>query len=155
MTILLSLLFLLTVQQAAPTELGTISGKLRDSRGAPTPGLRVFALPAEAGFAVETLSSIAQTDVEGRYRLEVLPPGRYLIAAGLLDSPSYYPGVASRNQGQSLTVTAGQAIANLDFAIPYSGTSCNSEVYSAAGMSFDAERRLNFQRPSSRTRMSS
>jgi hypothetical protein len=118
MTILLCLLSLLLVQQPAPAQFGTISGQLRDPKGAPMPALRVFAVPVEAD-AVDTLSSIALTDDGGRYRLEGVLPGRYLIAAGLLDSPSYYPGVTVRNQGQILTIAAGQAITNVDFAYAF------------------------------------
>lgn len=114
MIILLCLLSLLLVQQPVPTEFATISGQLRDNKGAPTPGLRVFAMPADGD---DTLISITQADTAGRYRLEGLPAGRYVIAAGALDSPVYFPGVATRNKGQVLTVAAGQAITNLDFAI--------------------------------------
>ncbi|HLQ79245.1 MAG TPA: hypothetical protein VK210_17935, partial [Terriglobia bacterium] len=62
-----------------------------------------------------------QTDGEGRYRLEGIPPGRYFIAAGSLTYPSYYPGVANRNQGRIVTVVAGQVISGLDFKIERRG----------------------------------
>jgi protocatechuate 3,4-dioxygenase beta subunit len=76
-------------------------------------------MPVEAGADGDTLISIAQTDSEGRYRLERVPPGRYLIAAGAVDSPTYFPGVTNRNQGQVVTIAAGQTIASLDFAMAF------------------------------------
>src|SRR5262245_48055549 len=102
MTILLFLLSLLPAQQPARPELGTISGQLLNAAG--VPGFRVFAMPVEGDAVVETLMSIVQADRDGRYRLERVPPGRYLVAAGALDSPTYFPGVTARNQGQILTI---------------------------------------------------
>jgi hypothetical protein len=119
MTTLLCLLFLLPVQQPARADLGTISGHLRDTKGTPVPFFRVFAMPVEAGVVADTLVSIALTDEAGRYRLEGVPQGRYLIAAGAVDSPTYYPGVTNRNQGQVLTIAAGQVMTSLDFAMSF------------------------------------
>jgi hypothetical protein len=118
MTTLLCLLSLLLMQQPARTEVGTINGQLRASTGMPVPFLRVFAIPIEAD-AADTLTSISRADGDGRYRLEGVPPGRYLIGAGALDSPTYYPGVATRSQGQIVTIAAEQAIVNLDFTIVF------------------------------------
>jgi len=119
MTILFCLLSLLFLQQPVQPELGTISGQLRTTSGSPVPGFRVFAIPVEDGGAVNTLNSIALADNQGHYRLEGVPPGRYLIATGQVASPTYYPGVTNRNQGRILTVTAGQAIADIDFSISF------------------------------------
>jgi hypothetical protein len=107
------------VQQPPVTELGTVSGQLRAPSGTLVPGLRVFAMPVEPDAGVGTLVSITEADGQGRYRLEDVPPGRYVIAAGLLNSPTYYPGVANRNQAQVVTIAAGQAITNLDIAFTF------------------------------------
>jgi hypothetical protein len=48
--------------------------------------------PGQPGGPV--LASLTLTDGSGAYRLENVPPGRYRIAAGLLDAPTFYPGVA-------------------------------------------------------------
>jgi hypothetical protein len=121
MTTLLCLLALLLMQQPARPEFGTISGRLRDSNGAPAAGIRVAVMPVEGDVAVArasaTLSSISQTDSSGLYRLENVPPGRYLIMAGLLAFPSYYPGVTAPPQARIVTIGAGQDLINLDFAI--------------------------------------
>src|SRR5262245_8551995 len=103
MTFLLYLLSLLLAQQPGQPTSGTISGQIRDVNGAPAAGIRVAATPAEtdvAGLSAGALLiSISKTDNEGRYRLEDIPPGRYLIVAGLLSSPSFYPGVTTLDQG--------------------------------------------------------
>jgi hypothetical protein len=121
MTILLYLLsLLLLAQQPARPEFGTISGQLRDIKGAPAAGVRVAATPAQSnviGSGAVLLSNISQTDSEGRYRLEDVAPGRYLIVAGLLASPTYYPGVTTPDQGRVVTIAAGQAVTGLDYTL--------------------------------------
>src|SRR5882672_4071250 len=110
MTILLYLLPLLFVQQPASPGFGTLSGQLRESDGRPAAGIRVFATPVDAavvarggapvparspvpagrGGGTAILSSISQTDNQGRYQLTDIVPGSYYIAAGSLASPTYY-----------------------------------------------------------------
>lgn len=120
MSILMCLLSLVLVQQPGQSEGGTISGQLRSITGAPAAGVRVFATTAETdGGALPALSNISETDNEGRFRLEGVLPGRYLIAAGLLSSPSYYPGVTTPDQAQIVTVATGQTITNLDFRVTF------------------------------------
>jgi hypothetical protein len=63
------------------------------------------------------LVSFGQTDDSGRYRLENIPPGRYTIAAGLVDFPTFYPGVTSLTQARIITVTSGSTIAGVDFSL--------------------------------------
>lgn len=55
---------------------GAVAGTVRDARGAPLPGVRVVALSTEAGDGSE-----ASADVEGRFHLSRLRPGRYRIVA--------------------------------------------------------------------------
>ena len=79
-------------------ESGTITGRILSIEGVPAAGVRVTAMalrePGQAeGISVH--SSITQTDGTGRYRLEDVPAGRYHITAGLLDAPTYYPGVST------------------------------------------------------------
>jgi hypothetical protein len=59
--------------------------------------------------------SIVQTDAQGNYRLEGVMPGRFYITAGLVDLPSYYPGVISINEARVVTVAGGAAISGIDF----------------------------------------
>lgn len=68
---------------------GVISGVVRDERGAPMAGLRVFAIgargPQSPSSAIDLFTSnrSALTDDRGVYRLYELPPGSYLVCAGL------------------------------------------------------------------------
>jgi hypothetical protein len=140
MTILLYLLPLLLVQQPNRPEFGTLSGQLRDSDGRPAAGIRVFVTPVEAAIAprggapapvrapapvgrsgrgggTAILSSISQTDDQGRYQLTDVMPGRYFIAAGSLASPTYYPSGSTSSQGRIVNVVAGATIANLDITL--------------------------------------
>jgi hypothetical protein len=69
---------------------------------------------------VLAIVSLARTDAAGRYRLENVPPGRYLISAGPLDSPTYYPGVFSPAEATIVNVTAGRTGASVDLTLPAS-----------------------------------
>src|SRR3982751_2070266 len=87
----------------------SITGRLLNRDGSPAVDIRVMARSAndpslQAG---EETVSFAQTDATGRYRLENVPPGRYIISAGIVESPSYYPGVAERSHALAVTLTAG------------------------------------------------
>ena len=121
MTIALILLSMALAQQPAQTEFGSLSGQIRGASGESAAGIRIAAAPVEAGVPVSQvpveLSNIVQTDGEGRYRLENVRPGRYLIIAGSMASPSYYPAGTTPDVTRIMTVTASQAITNLDFAI--------------------------------------
>src|SRR6187399_2155832 len=146
MTILLYLLPLLLVQQPNRPEFGTLSGQLRGSDGRPAAGIRVFVTPVEAAIAprggravsvrapdpigrsgrgggTAILSSISQTDNQGRYQLADVLPGRYYIAAGSLASPTYYPSGTALNQGRIVNVVAGETITNLDITLAASAPS--------------------------------
>ena len=121
MTIALYVISLLLAQQPAQAEFGSLSGQLRGPSGEAAAGIRIAAAPVDAGVPVSQvpveLSNIVQTDGAGRYRLENVRPGRYLIVAGSMASPSYYPAGVTPDDARIVTVTAGQAITNLDFAI--------------------------------------
>lgn len=120
---LLYLLFLVLLQgvPVQTQQSGTVVGVLRTADGKPAAGVRVAAVPqsdsVEAAAAGPTLSSIAETDTDGRYKLENIPPGRYYVAAGRLDLPTYYPGTQSMVLGQVLTIRAGATTEGIDFTL--------------------------------------
>jgi Carboxypeptidase regulatory-like domain len=120
-TLLFSLLLWIQGIPIQPTQGGTVTGTLRGSDGKAAVGVRVAAVPQtdtiEAAAAGPTLSSIAETDAEGRYKLENIPPGRYYIAAGRLDLPTYYPGTQSMAVGQAVGITPGATIQGIDFTL--------------------------------------
>jgi hypothetical protein len=65
----------------------------------------------------DTMMSLSQTDASGRYRLEGLPPGRYLVMAGPLDSPIYHPGVRGRASAQAVLVASGATLNAVDVIV--------------------------------------
>lgn len=105
----------------APTESGTITGIVRTSSGAPAAGVRVSAMarpsnPVDAAAEVST-SSLAQTDEQGRYRLENVPPGTYFIAAGRVTLPTYYPGTLDMLKGTTVSIAASAVVANINITM--------------------------------------
>src|SRR5688572_31646184 len=97
---------------------GTISGQIATREGRPAAGVRVSAMAVpetgtQAG-STNSLVGIGMTDEGGRYRLENIPPGRYYVVAGLVDSPTYYPGVPTANGATSLSVLSGTPITGIN-----------------------------------------
>src|SRR5688572_9427032 len=63
------------------------------------------------------MAGLAETDDQGRFTLEDIPPGRYSIAAGRLDLQTYYPGTQLLTDATVLTVKAGETITGINFAL--------------------------------------
>ena len=59
-------------------------------------------------------SSLTQTDEQGRYRLENIPPGSYVVAAGRMALPTYYPGTMDILKGATVSVAVSAVVANID-----------------------------------------
>jgi len=71
-----------------------------------------------AGNGSIVLARLAQTDKDGRYRLEDVPPGRYFIAAGPIDSPTFYPGTLLQNEARVISITQdGPSLSEIDFSL--------------------------------------
>lgn len=117
--LLLSLL--LMASQGVPRQEGTLTGTLRDSAGMPLAGVRMAAIPrpdeAEPGSASTVLVAIAETDSEGRFRLEGILSGRYVIAAGRLNRQTFYPGTQSLEDATILTMAPAAIISNINFVL--------------------------------------
>ena len=119
MVSILALIFLL---QGIPVQQGgKVTGVLRDNQGTPLPGVRMAAVARSASLE-ETITGVAmaglaETDAQGRFTLEDIPPGRYSIAAGRLDLQTYYPGTQSLADARILTITAGQTISDINFVL--------------------------------------
>jgi len=118
------ILALLLISQAPPArrsaQTGSASGVIRTATGAPAAGVRVaaVALSATETATVEgALVSLTQTDSSGRYRLDNILPGRYYIQAGLIDAPTYYPGVTTTAGATNLLVAAGASLDGLNFTM--------------------------------------
>src|SRR5688572_3850776 len=103
---------------AAQVPSGTISGQVLSRSGQPASGVRVSAMAVQetSGAGNGTaLVSLGMTDDTGRYRLENIPPGRYYVVAGFVDSPTYYPGVSSATGATILNVLSGTPIPDINF----------------------------------------
>src|SRR5262249_459899 len=111
------LISLLLVQISSPAA-GIVSAAVLSSAGVPSVAVRVYAIPAGdpnvAAIVGTVFESLAQTDASGRYRLEV-PAGRYYIAAGSVDSPTYYPNDTSVASAKVITVSAGGMVLDVNF----------------------------------------
>ena len=119
---------------APPTRPGTavITGQLKTVDGKPADEVRVSALaaPPEAVRPEEGIRAqdgiqyylapppirTVMTDKEGRYRITNLPPGRYLVAAGLPGQDTFYPDAVDAH-GATVVTLAPEGTATADFAL--------------------------------------
>ena len=112
-----NILLALLLFQGAP--MGVVTGIVRSPDGKPAAGVRVYAMQvregAEAANNGTVLESISQTDESGKYRLEV-PAGRYYIAAGSLEMPTYFPGTPDVAMARVISITSAAVIEAIDFA---------------------------------------
>jgi len=141
----LLLAFLLLLQGIPVQQGGTVTGILRDGTGRPMEGVRVAAV-AKAGTPEEALGAaamagLAQTDAQGRFTLENIPPGRYVIAAGRLDRQTYYPGTPRQEDATVVTITPGIVIPQINFVLAETsvGRSGTGNPLSIAPSSLTAE----------------
>jgi hypothetical protein len=113
-------LLLFLMQAGARGETGVVSGTLKLTSGAPAQGIRVTATevpkPGDPPTGLKLLS-LAATDESGNYRLEDIPPGRYYIAAGRLELPTYYPGTINVGEGTVVVIEAGSRTSKIDFVL--------------------------------------
>lgn len=98
----------------------TVSGKVFDSQRKPLAGVPVQIMLDENRSSART----ALTDNRGNYKIDKLPPGKYLLGVSLtgLNSKSpfalrYYPGVSNKAAAISIRITGPQQITDRDFAI--------------------------------------
>ena len=104
-----------------PSQTGTVTGTLKTDTGTPAVGVRVGAMvrpekPTDISSA-SALSSIAETDSAGHFRLENVPQGHYFITAGRVDYPTYYPGTQDITAGRDVLVKPGDVISGIDFVM--------------------------------------
>lgn len=107
---------------------GAVTGQIQTRDGQAAAAVRVAAIPApppvsgirpDDGIQYYVLPPpvrVTQTDAQGRYRLANLPPGRYLISAGLVGLATYYPGQIDALRATVVTVTA-EAAATVDIKL--------------------------------------
>ena len=98
---------------------GAVTGQIQTRDGQPAAAVRVAAIPApppQSGtrpddgiqyYVPPPPVRVTQTDEQGRYRLANVPPGRYLISAGLVGLATYYPGQIDALRASVVTRTGG------------------------------------------------
>jgi TonB family protein len=100
---------------------GSVSGQLLSKDGQPATGIRVSAMAVpdsgQPSPTATTLVSFVLTDSAGRYRLDNIPAGRYYVTAGLVELPTYYPGVPSLSGATAVNVAAGATVTGIDFTM--------------------------------------
>jgi hypothetical protein len=112
-----------------------ITGRITDEFGDPMTDVQVQAMRYQfVNGARQLVNSgrLAQTDDLGQYRIFGLMPGEYVIRASLRQNPgaqganepdpmgypgTYYPGVIDVGQAQAVTVTLGQELSSVAFAV--------------------------------------
>jgi len=113
---------------------GSITGQIQTREGQPAAAVRVAAIPAppqQSGvrpddgiqyYVAPPPVRVTQTDEQGRYRLANVPPGRYLISAGLVGLATYYPGQIDALRASVVTVAAdAPATADIKLVTPLGG----------------------------------
>jgi hypothetical protein len=113
-------IFLVQSQITVQVQPGTVTGRLFSVNGMPASGIRIAAVPVQEGddpAAAPVLFGISQTEADGRYRIENIPPGRYYIFAGLLEFPSYYPNATTLERATPVVVSAGATLSGIDFTM--------------------------------------
>jgi hypothetical protein len=124
---------------------GTLAGTVTDDAGIEYPGVRVEVLQYQfiRGRRVPVQAGIATTNDLGQYRISNLPPGSYQIRAssqfdtwssddGLQSfayAPTFYPGVTSLTESETVTLAVSQELSNLNFGMRVGRASRISGVY--------------------------
>lgn len=113
---------------------GVISGRVRDSAGAPVSGAAVVLMRARYnGTGRRTLQQVdsAPIDDRGEYRFYWIPAGRYYLVVnhgavsgfrGIVENsdliPTFYPGTIDPERATPVEVQAGTELAAIDILLP-------------------------------------
>jgi hypothetical protein len=131
--LLISVLLFLPSAASAKDPLGTISGQVLTQDGKPAKGYIVSVIqapPQGSPRSSDTLQVVSRTktDEKGRYRLEKISPGQYLVLGGPIERPTYYPGTLAAGEARPIEVKAGATISNIDFTMTVALSQPNSTL---------------------------
>jgi len=96
---------------------GIVTGSIQMEGGGPAGGVRVAVIPWDDTTGAN-LTSLAETDSSGKFRLVDIPQGRYFVIAGRLSSPTFFPGGADRTKATAIVIEAARTISNINFKVP-------------------------------------
>lgn len=114
---LLLAVFLLAQAGRLQPGTGIVSGSVKVAGGGSAAGIRVGAVAIDDPSGANMVS-LGETDSAGRYRLSNIPAGRYYIVAGLVQSPTYYPGSPLRDAAKEVQVEPARVTSAIDFSVP-------------------------------------
>lgn len=102
---------------------GSVEGTVRDIAGGPARAWVELQNPDGTSVG-PSINSFLRNDKSGPYRIDKIPPGRYILTINPYgpseDSPYaalYYPSAMRAEDAQVLDMAAGQHIKNLDFSV--------------------------------------
>ena len=147
---------------------GTIKGVVRDNNGRSISGMHVVVYPAEGVHRRIPVAS-ADTDADGRYQFNRLPPGRYVVAAFPVNelerqrgrslmrpdaaseyTVAFYPAARDRSSAGVLDLTSGKSVTDASLtALKLLKRTVKGRVFDHNGKpAADAEVRLYSRRSS-------
>lgn len=111
------------------TDNGRLSGRVFGPEGRPAAKILLELMEAKRTDPLNDSVRYAQTDTEGRYSFDALPPGRYLLAVNLKRYPdpndptneyprTFYPGVLDMAKTEFIDVDTGEAVRDRDWQLP-------------------------------------
>jgi len=96
---------------------GIVTGSIQFEGGGPAAGVRVAVIPWDDSTG-SNMTSLAETDSAGRFRLIDIPEGRYFVIAGKVSSPTFFPAGGDRSKATSIAVEPARTISNINFKVP-------------------------------------
>src|SRR6476620_8669864 len=122
-----SLILALLLQGAQAPRAGGVAGQVRTRDGAPVVAIRVAAIaapPADARpedgiqyYQEPAPAATTMTDARGRFSLPSIPPGRYVIVAGIQGRATYFPSTAEPPRATVVTVGGASSTTNLEMTL--------------------------------------
>jgi len=120
------LTFFMLLQAPAFVPPGAVEGVLQNLEGKPAIAVRVVAykVPGSGNpddnlnyFDLERPVLTTQTDNDGHFIMQELPPGLYYIMAGTSGQGTYYPGTRDMRAAKKISIASGQLIDGLDMKL--------------------------------------
>jgi len=106
---------------------GSISGRITDSDGKPGAKADIAIVRADDKVSrLKTRVSSATADKDGRFILERVPPGNYVLGVNITVAPekdapyrpTWYPDAATRQEAKIIEVGPGEKLSGYDLVIP-------------------------------------